>query len=341
MSRFKIAIVGSGGVSRLHAAAYLRHPDRIEVVAAVDPVFDHAKQLSETIPGCVAFDGVGAAVRSADWDIGVVCCPTPARVAVVDELVGAGKHVFVEKPFADNLADATKMVEACEAAGVSVAVHQNFRYHYPFDLARQVILAGGIGPVTTVAHRELMFRQDEGWRTTTPRHSLTVMGIHWLDGFRWMLDDEPVSVLCSVRSSPLVRADGDTEAVVHASFARGTAVSYVESFSYPGREVDTVVIGEKGSLRLDDNWLCHWAVDGRATPEVIRRPNPLGPDKPEATFLAIDQFLQALETGTVPSNSGRDNLRTMAFLEAAYRSAEEGQEVAVVVAAADAEEPVR
>jgi D-apiose dehydrogenase len=329
MRRFKLAIVGCGGVSRLHADAYVRHQDRVEVVAAVDPAFDRAKQLAEAVPGCVPFDRLNAAVRERAWDIGVVCCPTPARLAVVDELVRAGKDVFVEKPFADNLADANNMVEACEAAGVSVAVHQNFRYHYPFDLARDVILTGGIGPVTTVAHRELMFRQDKGWRTTTQRHSLTVMGIHWLDGFRWMLDDEPVSVVCSVRSSPLVHADGDTEVVMQASFARGTEVSYVESFSYPGREVDTVVIGEKGSLRLDDEGLCHWAVDGRTPPEVSRRPNPLGADKPEATFLSIDQFLQALETGTAPSNSGRDNLRTMAFLEAAYRSAEEGQAVAV------------
>jgi D-apiose dehydrogenase len=142
-------------------------------------------------------------------------------------------------------------------------------------------------------------------------------------------------VFCSVRSSPLIQGDGDTEAVIHASFARGTEVPYVESFSYPGREVDAVVIGEKGSLHLDDEGLCHWAVDARTAPEVSRHPNPLGPDKPEATFVSIDEFLQALGAGTTASNSGRDNLRTVAFLEAAYRSAEEGRAVAVT------EEPVR
>ena len=191
MRRFKVAIVGCGGVSGLHVEAYTRHPDRTEVVAAIDPVLDRAEQVARGIPGCSAFDSVEAAQGQDDWEIGIVCSPTPVRVGVVEQLVSAGKHVFVEKPFADNLADAASMAEAAESAGVFLSVHQNFRYFYPFDAARSLIAAGRIGRVTTVAHRELMFRQDEGWRTTMPRHALAVMGIHWLDGFRWMLDDEP------------------------------------------------------------------------------------------------------------------------------------------------------
>jgi D-apiose dehydrogenase len=329
MRRFKVAIVGCGGVSGLHVEAYTRHPDRIEVVAAIDPVLDRAEQLARGIPGCSAFSSIEGAQREATWEIGVVCSPTPIRVGVVEQLVGAGKHVFVEKPFADNLADAARMVEAAESAGVFLSVHQNFRYFYPFDAARSLISAGRIGRVTTVLHRELMFRQDEGWRTTMPRHALAVMGIHWLDGFRWMLDDEPVQVVCSLGSSPLVDARGDTEAVVQTSFAGGATASYVESFSYPGNELETVVIGEQGSLRLSSGELCEWHFAGGGAPEVRRHDHPLGGDKPEATFLALDQLLQAVETGAAPSNGGRDNLNTVAFLEAAYASAETGRPAAI------------
>jgi D-apiose dehydrogenase len=329
MRRFKVAIVGCGGVSELHVEAYTRHPDRTEVVAAIDPVLDRAEQLARGTPGCSAFSSIEAAQREAAWEVGVVCSPTPVRVGVVQQLVGAGKHVFVEKPFADNLADAATMVEAAEAAGVFLSVHQNFRYFYPFDAARALISAGRIGRVTTVAHRELMFRQDQGWRTTMPRHALAVMGIHWLDGFRWMLDDTPVQVVCSLGSSPLVDARGDTEAVIQTSFAGGATVSYVESFSYPGHELETVVIGEQGSLRLSGEELCEWRFPGTTAPEEARHDHPLGRDKPGATFLAIDQLLQAIETGSAPTNSGRDNLNTVAYLEAAYASAETGQPVIV------------
>ena len=329
MRRFKVAIVGCGGVSGLHVEAYTRHPDRTEVVAAIDPVLDRAEQVARGIPGCSAFDSVEAAQGQDDWEIGIVCSPTPVRVGVVEQLVSAGKHVFVEKPFADNLADAASMAEAAESAGVFLSVHQNFRYFYPFDAARSLIAAGRIGRVTTVVHRELMFRQDEGWRTTMPRHALAVMGIHWLDGFRWMLDDEPERVLCSLGSSPLVGARGDTEAVIQTSFAGGATASYVESFSYPGHELETVVIGDQGSLRLSSRALCEWRFAGGGPPEVVRHDHPLGGDKPEATFLAIDQLLQAVENGSAPTNSGQDNLKTVAFLEAAYASAETGRPAVV------------
>lgn len=329
MRKFTIAIIGCGTVSRLHAAAYTRHPERLEVVAVCDPLVDRAEELARSFPNCRPFGSVADAVRFADWEIGVVCSPTPVRTAVVDELAAAGKHVFVEKPLADNIADATRMVECCERAGTCLAVHQNFRYHYPFDIARDLIKAGAIGRVTMVTHRELLFRQDRGWRTSSARHSLAVMGIHWLDGFRWMLADEPADVVCSLYSSPLIDAAGDTDAAVYARFTAGATVSYVQSFSCSDRALETSVIGDEGSLRMQHGELTAWRVAGRDAPDKIHRVNPPGGDKPEATFLAIDQVLQAIEQDRAPSNSGRDNLGTVAFLEAAYRSAEFGKLVPV------------
>lgn len=320
MRLFKIAIIGCGGVSRLHAAAYARHPERVQVVAACDPVLQRAEQLAGQFPGCRPFTSPTEALRSAQWDVGVVCTPTPVRLPVVQELARAGKHVFVEKPLADNLADATRMVEECEQAGVCLAVHQNFRYHYPFHLARSLIAAGDIGQVTTILHRDLVFRQDQGWRTSAQRHSLAVMGIHWLDGFRWILDDEPTSLVCALHSSPLIETNGDTEAAIHANFTRGASVSYVQSFSYPNPEVETIIIGEGGSLRMSYADIWQWGLSGKSKPTEIHRANPYGLDKPAATFRSIDEMLQSIADDRIPSNAGRDNLGTVAFLEAAYQS---------------------
>jgi hypothetical protein len=53
--------------------------------------------------------------------------------------------------------------------------------------------------------------------------------------------------------------------------------------------------------------------------------NPLaGPGKPESAFRVLNELLTAFKTEGEPSNSGRDNLKTIALLEAAYRSAEQG-----------------
>jgi D-apiose dehydrogenase len=175
--RFRLAIVDCGGVSCLHAAAYARHPERPGVVATVDPIRECAEQLVSQFPRFRAAGSLSEAVGRSSWDIGVVCSPTPIRSEVVEELARSGKHGLVEKPLADNLVDATHMVEACESAGVKLAVHQNFRYHYPLDAARSLIRSERVRRVTSLVHRVLMFRQEQGWGTPRRRHSLAVMGV--------------------------------------------------------------------------------------------------------------------------------------------------------------------
>ena len=328
---FRVAIIGCGGVSSLHAAAYGRHSDRVQVVATCDPLAERAAQLAGEFPKCRAFSSLSKAVAEAEWDVAVVCSPTSVRLEVVEEVLAAGRHVFVEKPLADNLDVAGRMVSAAEAAGVQLAVDQNWRYFYPFDLARSLIGEGRIGRPLSVSHRELAFRRDTGWRNALPRYALSVMGIHWFDGFRWMLGDEPLELWCETSSSPLSEAAGETDALVHATFTRGTAISYVESFSYAGEaQLDTIVIGESGSLRLRPNGLDESTVPRNdSDPEFTEHPNPYAKDIAEATFVALDQLLQAIESNTSPTNGGRHNLGSVAALEAAYLSAERGDPVSV------------
>src|SRR5262245_13614658 len=135
---FRLALVGCGGVAPMHFGAYAAHPDRVCVVAACDPVEARVKQAQ----GCYGFAGrytsLDAMIAGTPFDIGVVCTPTGVRAEVVETLAAAGKHVFVEKPFADSLPEAQRMVAHCARAGVAVAVNQNFRYCYPFQIARRL-----------------------------------------------------------------------------------------------------------------------------------------------------------------------------------------------------------
>jgi predicted dehydrogenase len=204
-------------------------------------------------------------------------------------------------------------------------VNQNFRYHYPFEAAHRLIAQGAIGRVVSVIHQDCMFRQDAGWRIQMSRHAMAVMGVHWFDGFRWMLADEAVSLLCATRSSPAVNCKGETDASALLRFARGTLVTYVGSFSSLMSHTETRVIGETGTLLLDYDQLSLFDREHRPLPRE-RWENPLrGSQKPGATFEGLNLLLTALEQGSEPANSGRDNLKTIALLDGAYRSAETGQ----------------
>jgi predicted dehydrogenase len=323
MKHFALAVVGCGNISRMHFDAYLPQPERVRVVAACDIDPERVHEARRTYGFAQGFGSLEEMIAQSQWEVAVVCTPTPVRRQVVDMLASAGKHVFVEKPFADTYQDALHMVEVCEQAGVKLAVNQNFRFHYPFEMARDIVAQGEIGRVVSVLHQDLLFRQDVGWRTRAKRHALAVMGIHWFDGFRRLLHDEAASLVGETRSSAAIECAGETEASIQITFTQGALVTYVESFSAPRAKTETVVCGETGQLVLSYEGLSVFDRDHRSMPRRQYENPYRDSHKPEATFTGLDLLLAAVEQGNEPANSGRDNLKTVALLDGAYRSAEQ------------------
>ena len=329
MSRFDIAVVGCGNVSRMHFDGSRAHPDRVNVVAACDPDPGRREWAVDTYGVPVAFASLDELLDQAQFDVAVVLTPTPVREAVVRRLASAHKHVFVEKPFAGTYEEAERMVETCDQAGVRLSVNQNFRTHYAFSIARRAIADGSIGKPLHVSQRDLMFRQDQWWRVGTHRHALSVMGIHWLDGFRWMLGQEARSVLAQTWSSPAIECNGETDAAVQIAFDNGAAATYVQSFSSSLRRTETLVVGAEGTLWLDYSRVELHLAGAEQQPARSWENPQAGSGKPESAFMALDELLRAIEEGSEAANSGRDNLRTVAQLDACYRSAETQQPVAL------------
>ena len=322
MTARNIAVVGCGGVSAMHFAGYRAHPDRVRVVAACDPVAERRAWAEREHQVPRTFASVGELLGHDGWDVAVVCTPSQVREPAITALAGAGKHILTEKPLSESYAEAGRLVARCAQAGVMLAVNQNFRDHYAFGIAAQLIADGEIGVVLGVSHQDLMFRQDRGWRTQRPRHALSVMGVHWLDGFRQLAGQPATRVSARTGSSPAIDCAGETEAFVQIEF--GTVpVSYVQSFSSRVSRTETIVLGERGTLRFDYGTLASCTAEGAA--DWV---NPhAGEGKPESTYRSLSRLLDAIETGEQPGNSGQDNLETIALLEAAYQSAAEGRPV--------------
>jgi predicted dehydrogenase len=306
----------------MHFDGYAQEPERLYIAAAYDINPAQVHEAQQRYGFEQALDSLQAMIDGAEWEVGVVCTPTPVRLEVIRTLAGAGKHIFVEKPVADTYAEALQMIEICDKAGVMLAVDQNFRYHFAFEQARQLIAEGLIGNIVSIVLQDLSFRQDKGWRIQSPRHALSVMGVHWFDRFRWIVEAEPQSILCSTRSSDAIVCVGDTDALSHILFENGVVVSYAQSFSSSMRRTECAVIGDKGSLVIHYDGIAHYERHGSSP--VQEWANPYGGSMiPTSAFMELNELLLALEAGREPSNSGRDNLKTIALLEAAYRSADE------------------
>jgi predicted dehydrogenase len=316
MTVHKIAMVGCGGVTAMHFDGYLAHPERVRVVAACDPQPERREWAQRTYGVEQVFAGLDEMISGSEWTTAVLCTPSSLRQEMVELLAAAGKHILVEKPLADTFGEAEAAVATCAKAGVQLAVNQNFREHYGFHLARDLVAAGRIGDVLGVVHEDLMFRQDSGWRTGVERHALSVMGVHWFDGFRQILGREATWVSCRTSSSPAIDCVGETDAFTQVLF-EDTPVSYVQSFSSRVPRTQTTVLGSLGTLQLGYNGVSVNSAEGNKHWD-----NPYaGGGKPESTFRCLDRLLVAAESGAEASNSGEDNLRTIALLDAAYASA--------------------
>ncbi|MBW5448441.1 gfo/Idh/MocA family oxidoreductase [Cohnella sp. CFH 77786] len=319
MKKYKVGIVGAGGVTDLHFIGYQEHPQRIEVVALCDPNPDALQARADKYGVPQRFTKLGDFIRNSGIDVAVVCTPSPIRKQVLFPLIEAGLPVFVEKPFSDSLAEAAEITEKAKRHGVPVSVNQNFRRHFPFELIRSIVAEGTIGHVTSILFTNIFFRQDAGWRLECERHALSVMGIHWFDGFRRILGSEAISVVCQNRSSSAINCAGETDAAVQVVFENNTVVTYIQSFSSAFSKSEMIVIGETGTL-----------VTGYGKVDLYRK----GDQEPSqswenhvsretATFEGMNQLLVSLETGREAANSSRDNLKTVELLDAAYFSAKE------------------
>lgn len=319
-------MVGCGGVTPMHFDGYLAHPERVRIVAACDPSRERREWAQRTYGIERVFAGVDEMIAGEDWTVAVLCTPTAVRREMIHLLAAAGKHILAEKPLADNLTEAELLVTECAKAGVRLAVNQNFRDHYGFDLARQAIAGGRIGDVHGVVHVNLGFRQDRGWRTRAERHALSVMGVHWFDGFRYLLGREATRVWCRTSSSPAVDCVGETDAFAQLEFGH-IPVSYTQSFSSRLRTTETVVLGELGTLRMDNDGVSLHDPNGT----TVDWDNPYARrGKPESTYRSLDRLLTAIDGDHQPTNSGEDNLRTVALLDAAYTSARTHEPVTLI-----------
>jgi predicted dehydrogenase len=316
----RIGIVGAGSISKLHLEGMARHPDRVQAVALCDIDADALRERGDDFGIAARHLDLGEMIAAAGLDAAIVCTPTHVRSEVVLPLLAAGIPVLCEKPFAETYGEAARIEQAAREAGVCVAIDQNFRRHFTFTLARDVLARGHLGPVRQVTHAACKLRRDVGWRLERPRYVMAVMSIHWFDGYRHMLGAEAEWVYCRAVNSQATPGGDDTAVAVTIQFG-GVLVSLSESFSSFTKGDCCGVDCDGGGLIMGYGQMEEVRADG----ERIQHANPF--DKAEATYFLLADLLAAVEEGRQPETSASDNVHSMRILEAAYRSLAEGRPV--------------
>jgi predicted dehydrogenase len=158
----RAAFVGLGRIYDLNMRAYVDNPD-VEVVALVDPSEERRTERLADWPGAAAFASVEELAASGlEVDAVEALLPIPLHVDGVIELLGNGWHVNLQKPMANDLAGAAKMLEAAASFDRQLRVMENYIFYQPLVRLKEVVESGEIGDVSGY-HMKMVASGLGGW----------------------------------------------------------------------------------------------------------------------------------------------------------------------------------
>ena len=182
--KYTAAIVGCGSIGHAHVEGYRRAG--VELVAVADPVAEARRQYIREYGPLEEFGSVHELLAESSPDIVSVCTWHRLHPEPVIAAAGAGVGgVICEKPMAVCMADADRMVEACDGGGARLVVSHQRRFTRGWERARELVQEGAIGKPLTVDNKV--------------GHGLLNCGTHTIDGGRFVLGDPaPVWVMGAV-----------------------------------------------------------------------------------------------------------------------------------------------
>ncbi|MBC8227954.1 Gfo/Idh/MocA family oxidoreductase, partial [bacterium] len=144
MKRYRVGIVGCGNISRTHMHAY-RAAFAVDVVAAADIQEEKLSAFSEEYRISALYTDYKEMLDKENLDIISVCTLADSHCEITVAAAQRGVHVFCEKPMALDLAEADKMIAACEQASVKLAVDHHRRGDARYHQSKPFIADDAIG----------------------------------------------------------------------------------------------------------------------------------------------------------------------------------------------------
>jgi predicted dehydrogenase len=142
----RVGLVGCGFMGRMHTSVYAQIPTA-NLVGVFDEDAERGKAFAEQngLRSFPSFEALAAEVDAID-----ICLPTHLHCDYTLRAAGLKKHVLCEKPMALSVDEATKMKNACEAAGVRLMIAHCIRFWPEYALLKQIALTGNIGELLSL-----------------------------------------------------------------------------------------------------------------------------------------------------------------------------------------------
>ncbi|MCG8400710.1 MAG: Gfo/Idh/MocA family oxidoreductase, partial [Firmicutes bacterium] len=273
MSRINVGIVGTGGMGKIHATAYMKNKE-----AYVYGVCSINRELAQDFADgkweSVAYSEGEMSTKflyriervyddygqlAADPNIHAVSVVTPNVLhhEIVMEMLRNKKHVIVEKPLAINAKQAGEIVGTAREKGVVIATGHMWRYHKDVQYMKKIIEEGILGDIVQTKSYGLHLRWGpDGWfsqKSTAGGGALIDMGVHAIDTTRYITGDPDIKSVYASVGSRFRSIDVDDFAQIMVKHYNGVVSLFESGWNFPyisGPEASTEIWGTKGYGRI-------------------------------------------------------------------------------------------
>ena len=330
-------LIGCGffAMNQLHA---WREIDGTIIRAICDRDKARLTEVGDTFGIKARYTDAAEMLGAESLDFVDIATTVPSHRSLVELAAAHEVHVICQKPLAESLEDARVMVNAVELTDKFFMVHENFRWQSAIRAAIHAVRAGEIGtPFFCRASFRSKFDVFSGqpYLARGKRFIIQDLGIHVLDVARALMGD--VVRLSATTQRVNSKINGEDVATMLLSHENG-ASSVVDCSYATKRKTETFpetlleIDGDLGCLRLCEGYqLSVFNAGGEKAlnvePQLFKWSERPWHNIQESVVAIQKHFVGCVANGERPETSGADNLKTLALVEGAYLSAQQGRTV--------------
>ena len=338
--KIRVGVVGCGRISKNHFGSIEAHSENMEVgaVCDIDPVRLAEHEQKYGVKGYARMEDM---LSNESIDLVALCTPSGLHPDQAVLAAGYGVNVVTEKPMATRWQDGVRMVKACDDAWVRLFVVKQNRRNTTLQMLKRAFDEKRFGKVYMVNINVFWTRPQEyydaaKWRGTWELDGGAFMNqaSHYVDLVDWLVG--PVESVHAMTATLERNIEVEDSGVLNIRWRSGALGSMcVTMLTYPKNlEGSITILGEKGTVRIGGvavNDIQIWDFqDSRDYDEDVKKANyettsVYGFGHP----LYYANIVDVLQGKAEPDVDGREGLKSLEVLIAAYLSARDGRQVSL------------
>src|SRR5262247_1542853 len=322
----KVACIGMGWWSDVLADA-IKRSGKLSIAGCYSRSADKRDKFAAKY-GCRAYPSYEAVLADRTIEAIVNTTPNAVHLETTRAAAEAGKHVFLDKPIANTVADARAITQACRKAKVVLALGYQRRRESHFRWVKRQIAEGSFGKLVNAEaniSRDRLGQIDlTSWRYTAegmPGGVMLQIGIHYTDVLEYLLG--PVKAASGQFARLVLPGDNPDVASLVLEHENGALSTLNASYASASEYYLMNVYGKEASAYYDLHQGLRFMKRGG------ERSDPVECGKIDAIVDELDEFAAAVRGQAKPEMDGERATTSLAVIRAGVESAREGRRVAV------------